>query len=421
MSTVEMEDVRMQTLITVVAKARCQQRTKWADPDLLVGPIGGRFVNETDTLMICESIKNHSGYENHIPLLVVSQDGLLYVAGGSHRMQAVTGVIPVAHVPYQEIDLSHISGLAQTMISMERDGALVVAAVEATDPRSKTYSPLQDCLLIGDILRSFQRQYRTVQQLVGNRKVCTQISPGEILNFYNEIAPGYLLTIERQKNKSAKVRILSALLKLFQVGEDRLRNLIQLEDRSYVTVTDRQVITLAPWDKEEVEKIVDLMIERFSARIGGAVELHREDRPIPVFTLKTYFEMCKSNVMTVEEEKVGRDGTVGTVDVTDMKSIHSDLNTGNSENECKHGQTEVQDNRVVTTAKVCLGKRSTRKANLGLDVSSRIGFKDITKNVRLQKKRLLPGWNVYNEPKRDHLNYRIRRDHLRCPITRMGF
>lgn len=261
-------------------------------------------MNETDTLMMCESIKNHSGYENHIPLLVVSQDGLLYVAGGSHCMQAVTGVIPVARVPYQEIDLSHISGLTQTMFSMERDGALVVAAVEATEPRSKTYSPLQDCLSIGDILRSFQRQYRIVQQLVGNRKVCTQISPGEILISYNEIALGCLLTIERQKNKSAKVRILSALLKLFQVGEDRLRNLIQLEDRSYVTVTDRQVITLAPWDKEEVEKIVDLMIERFSARMGGAVELHREDRPIPVFTLKTYFEMCKSNLMTVEEEKL---------------------------------------------------------------------------------------------------------------------
>lgn len=172
MSTVEMEDVRMQTLITAVDKASCQQRTKWADPDLLVGPIGGRFVNESDTLMICESIKNHSGYENHIPLLVVSQDGLLYVAGGRHRMQPVTGVIPVAHVPYQDIDLSDIFGLTQTMFSMERDGALVVAAVEATEPPSKTYSPLQDCLLIGDILRSFRRQYRIVQQLVGNRKVC---------------------------------------------------------------------------------------------------------------------------------------------------------------------------------------------------------------------------------------------------------
>ena len=73
--------------------------TRYADPDMFVGPMAGRFVHKRNVLALCERIIHVHGFQD-FALMVVEEACLKHVAGGSHRMQAVIGVIPVDLIPY---------------------------------------------------------------------------------------------------------------------------------------------------------------------------------------------------------------------------------------------------------------------------------------------------------------------------------
>lgn len=243
------DDLRFSSMMNAVIDARMDSQYFWADPDSLVGPIGGRFVNEGDAKHICDNIQNPSGYETHHPLLVVREGGLMYVAGGSHRMQAVCGVIPVDYVPCQIIDVSGISGTGERAFSISKDGPLLVAAVEATEPRSKRYSPLQDCLMMGDIRKSYVREEKRIRKK--DKSSSKQLSRS-LLDFYSDTSEGCIQAIEIQKRRETKLRAMRGLLKLYDVGEDVLNTLIRHEDHGLITVSERQILVVSSWKPERV-------------------------------------------------------------------------------------------------------------------------------------------------------------------------
>lgn len=82
---------------------------QWGDPDYFVGPISGRFVYEDNVVHLSRRIGNVFGFSESQFLLVMEENNLLYIVGGSHRLQVVAGIVPVRSIPYKVVNLRNLS------------------------------------------------------------------------------------------------------------------------------------------------------------------------------------------------------------------------------------------------------------------------------------------------------------------------
>lgn len=271
------DDPIVSALVPVVMETRKNGNLMWADPDLFVGPIGGRFVTEMEACIACERIGSPFSFKTHHPILAFEHDGLLYVAGGSQTVQAVSGVIPIRLLSYKVISLKNLSVFTERSFNVHRDGGLLAAAVDATESRAVRYSPLQDTLLLGDLFEMFK-----VQSIFGKNAVRLNMRRklgSLLLDFYNRKDLGSIRSVENQRNREEKVTTILALLKLNNLPTENMRSLLFLEENGKVQVNDIQLKSISRWSCENIIICVKEATKRYRNTVFG----HRdEDIPVPV-------------------------------------------------------------------------------------------------------------------------------------------
>ena len=210
-----------------VIKAR-NSNTRWGDPDYFVGPVSVRFVCENNVVHLARKIGNVFGFSESQYLLVMEENDLLYVVGGSHRLQVVVGVIPVKRIPYKVVNLHNLS--ENFKVSVYEHSSFVVGSVQCSEPQSQKYSTIQDTVLFMDILEKSEQYYQEQSQLVAERNlnITLKNNAAFILAFYEENFRNMCAIVDRQNTRAKKLTVIHGLMKINELEGDVLRKLLGL-------------------------------------------------------------------------------------------------------------------------------------------------------------------------------------------------
>ena len=238
-----------------VIKAR-NSNTRWGDPDYFVGPVSGRFVCEDNVVHLARKIGNVFGFSESQYLLVMEENDLLYVVGGSHRLQVVVGVIPVRRIPYKVVNLHNLS--ENFKVSVYEHSSFVVGSVQCSEPQSQKYSTIQDTVLFMDILEKSEQYYQEQSQLVAERNlnITLKNNAAFILAFYEENFRNMCAIVDRQNTRAKKLTVIHGLMKINEMEGDVLRKLLGLVMGRHVEFESGQIVTVSYWKMENIVKVI---------------------------------------------------------------------------------------------------------------------------------------------------------------------
>lgn len=243
--------------------------TKYADPDMFIGPITGRYTLRKSVIELCDRIFSVFGFNDLFCLLVVEVDYLKLVLGGSHRLQAVIGVVPVRRIPYKVIDISGIPHLTETTASIYNFAPSIVGMVQGTESHSRPYSIMDDITIGVDLWDAFevyhQRQHR-IMKTRNIRNLPYTKDAKTMLNWYTENHANSIDMIEMAKSSAERRRIIRGISVLHEVNTESIRFLQKAVFERNMCMTSAQVKFIGTCSPLEVECTIEYILKEIKKR-----------------------------------------------------------------------------------------------------------------------------------------------------------
>ncbi len=260
--------------------------TFFADPDILCGPVAGRSVTLDGVLNLCKEIGHVKGFESLHYFLVVEEDCLYYVVGGSHRLQVVGGIIPVRRVPIKIINIQGLPHYIAGGVSVKEHAGIIVGKVQATESHPQPYSPVQDLILFKDVLTEF-RLFESVQQQILEKNKIRNLRLGpewkRILKFYENQVPKTIQIIDRAPTYVDKGRVLRGMVRFVDLQAKDFDTIYVAVLRNRIKLSVAQISTAARCEKRQFNAVVQYVLGQLSRGVGAG-----DQPPWKPFTRKTF-------------------------------------------------------------------------------------------------------------------------------------
>lgn len=229
--------------------------TVYYDPDMLVGPVAGRFVGKPTVQQLIHRIGTVLGFDDLFAVLIVIEDGLGYVVGGSHRLQAVVGCVPVSRIPTKVIDVSGIVLEDGNFVSMKTHGACVVSAVQATESHAKVYEVIEDVIVLMDILDLFFKHYDRQTKLMEKKGISVKgykRDAGGALQYYKQYWQNSVQVIDSCLGDDRRRRVMRGAIELHKAGRETVMKMFHHCMDKQMCLTAAQISNLATWTPSDI-------------------------------------------------------------------------------------------------------------------------------------------------------------------------
>lgn len=245
--------------------------TLFADPDFFVGPVGGRYVTMLNTYTVASQISHAGGVKTEFFILAVEQGDLLYVVGGSHRLQVVCGMFPAQRLPYKKIETGFMFEQTGERFDIMLHSAYVIGAIQKSESHPIGYSALEDCIQFMDVLKQSKR-YRTDQlRLMEERgiDVTMKTTASTHLKFYESGFSGMCRVLDIESDDLKRRKILRGFLKLAELDDVVFQRFAKFIMVHGIQFTSAQLMTLSNWNSDDIRVVVETCITENDRLFGG--------------------------------------------------------------------------------------------------------------------------------------------------------
>lgn len=257
----------MESMCIEIAKRVREARestTFFFDPDVLCGPIAGRYVTLNGVLKLITLIADVMGFDSSHYLLVVEYEELFAVAGGSHRLQVVVGSIPVRRVPVKVINLDGLLDNSGEPITVPAYAGIIVEQVQASEPHPQPYSVIQDVLLFKDVVSDFRKYFDEQQRVLRDRNISLPYLGSELKhlhNYYQRNSSKGIRIIDEESKDSRKKSIIRGMNRFIGLPNVMFMQLWHLCEKKKINLTANQIVTVASWEDKQLEDFTKQLLK----------------------------------------------------------------------------------------------------------------------------------------------------------------